>query len=92
MRCTFCKKRIDLDGLSPSWHSVQDAPELPGEVMELVDPAWREELVQGSTRRPYCRPGGPSGLSECFLNWMQELKEDSRGEAYGEDFEKGEVL
>ena len=82
------KKQFDLNGLSPSWYSFQDSSELPGEVVELVDQDWKE-LSKSSTKRPYCRPVRPLELSGCFLNWMKELKEDSWGEALGDDFEEG---
>ena len=88
MRCAYCRRIIDLDGLSPAWHTVHDLPEISEEelaVLELVEPGWMEQLVELSTKRPYCRFGAP--LPPCFVAWMKELKEDRRADsAAGEAF------
>ena len=73
------KKQFDLNGLPLGWYSFQDSSELPGEVIELVDQDWREELSKSSTKRPYCRPVRTLELS----GWFTQLDEGAQGGQLG---------
>ena len=87
MKCTYCKRRIDLDGMAPAWHSVHSSPELPEDVVGLLEPEWYGQLVSNSTMRPYCRSVDGQELSPCFVAWMRVLKADRRADsAAGEAF------